>query len=344
VNIRDVARRAEVSSGTVSRVLNNHANIDEELRRRVMRAVADLGYVSRRARGHRPDRAGRVVEIGFLLSLPHRAQGDLLGSFWLPILQGAEREARKHGARITYRPVSNADLDTLGEGVAASRLDAVLLVGAAPAASVRDALRTGRAVCLVDNAIPGLPVDAVLSDNFWGARTAVEHLIERGHRDIAFIGGPLEPGPARVNRIHTLEWRALGYRTALGRAGIAAADDLFESGDLTPEGGHAACRRLLAGDRPFSAIFCGNDPSAMGALQALREEGVDVPRQVSVVGFDDDLADHATPPLTTIRVDTQAMGAVATRRLLDRATEPAAPAVTITLPVRLVERASVARR
>jgi LacI family transcriptional regulator len=345
VNIHDVAERAAVSSGTVSRVLNGHANIDGDLRGRVLRAVAELGYVPRAARGRPPAGRAAVREVGFFLSLPHMPAGrELLGSFWMPILHGAEREARRHGASITYRPVRNADLETLSADVAGSRLDAVLLVGATPAATVREVLRSGRPTCLIDNAVPGLPVDAVLSDNFWGAMTAIGHLLRHGHREIAFIGGPVEPGPARVGTIYTLEWRAAGYRTALARAGIPIVDDLVESCDLTPDAGHRACRRLLASGRPFTALFCGNDPCAIGALRALREAGLDVPGRVSVVGFDDDVADHAAPPLTTIRVDREGMGAVAMRRLIDRAHEPDTPPLTVTLPVELVERASVAGR
>jgi DNA-binding LacI/PurR family transcriptional regulator len=343
VNIHDVARRANVSSGTVSRVLNDHVNIDEDLRRRVLHAVSELGYVRRRAGGRPAPGASTVWTIGFTLIQEQRGR-DLLGSFWAPILEGAEREARRHGATIIYRPVSPDDVAGLGGDIERSGLDAILLVGPTPVASVRDILRTERPVCLVDNAIPGLPVDAVLADNLWGATTAVDHLVRHGHREIAFIGGPLEPGQARVNSVHTLESRAIGYRTALHRAGIAIVDERIESCELTPAGGHQACRRLLASGTPFTAIFCGNDPCAMGAMQALREVGLDVPGQISMVGFDDDLADHVVPPLTTIRVDREGMGAVAARRLLDRLADPLVPSLTLTLPVSLVERASVGRR
>jgi LacI family transcriptional regulator len=343
MNIHDVARRANVSSGTVSRVLNDHDNIDDDLRRRVLHAVAELGYVPRRTRGRPPSRPATALGIGFFLIQGRRAR-DLLGSFWAPILEGAEREARRHGATITYRPVLPDEVAGLSGHIERSGLDAILLVGVTPPASVRDVVRVGRPTCLVDNAVPGLPVDAVLSDNFWGATTAIDHLLRHGHRQIAFIGGPLEPGPVPVSSVYTLEWRAIGYRTALRRAGLAVTDELVESCDLTPAGGHEACGRLLASGRPFTAVFCGNDPCAMGALQALREAGLDVPGQVSVVGFDDDLADHVVPPLTTIRVDKERMGAVAARRLLDRVTDPHASPMTITLPVSLVERASVAGR
>jgi LacI family transcriptional regulator len=279
--------------------------------------VSELGYVPRRERGRPSPRPAAARTIGFFLIQERRAR-DLLGSFWAPILEGAEREARRRGARIAYRPVHPDEVADLDGHIERSGLDAALLVGVTPVASVRDVLRAGRPACLVDNAVPGFSVDAVLSDNFGGAAMAVDHLLQHGHRQIAFIGGPLEPGPVPVSSIYTLEWRAIGYRTALRRAGLAVVDELVESCDLTPAGGHQACRRLLASGRPLTSIFCGNDPC--------------------------DLADHMVPPLTTIHVDKQGMGSAAARRLLDRITDPDGPPLTITLPVSLVERASVRRR
>jgi LacI family transcriptional regulator len=339
--VRDIAQRAAVSSGTVSRVLNNHTNIDEGLRRRVLRAAADLGY-ARRGRGRPSAQRVDLGEIGFFMSLPHRkVGGDLLGPFWAHILHGAEDQARKYGARITYRPIRDPEPAAMRTEIERVAPDAVLLVGATPVELVREALRGAIPVCLVDNAVPGMPVDAVLSDNFWGARTAVELLLAYGHRAIAFIGGPRAPGAHWASTIYTLDWRGAGYLAALRRAGVPVDDDLGESCDLTPTGGYEACQRLLARGTPFSAVFCGNDPTAVGVFKALREAGVRVPDDVSVVGFDDDLADHTAPPLTTIQVGKEEMGAAAVRRLRDRVAEPATVPATVTLGVRLVERESV---
>jgi LacI family transcriptional regulator, galactose operon repressor len=341
--VRDIARRAAVSSGTVSRVLNNHANIDEDLRRRVLHAAADLGY-ARRGRGRPATRRVDLREIGFFMSLPHRkVGGDLLGPFWAHILHGAEQQARTYGARITYRPIRNPEPAAMRTEIGRLAPDAALLVGATPEALIREALRAEIPVCLVDNAVPGLDVDAVLSDNFWGARTAVDHLLALGHRRVAFIGGPRMPGVPWVSTIYTLDWRAAGYVDALQRAGIPVDDSLGDSCDLTPSGGYEACQRLLASGQRFSAVFCGNDPTAVGVLKALREAGLRVPEDVSVIGFDDDLADHTAPPLTTIRVDKEEMGAAAVRRLRDRVLEPETATATLTLGVRLVERDSVTR-
>ena len=200
---------------------------------------------------------------------------------------------------------------------------------------------------LVDNAIPGVAADAVLSDGFTGARTAVAHLVEHGHRDIAFIGGPFRVCPPplqhRANTVWSVEQRALGYCSALREAGIEPDPRLYEGDDLTTTGGYAACRRLLAARRRFTAIFCANDGSAIGAMRALHEARLAVPRDVSLVGFDDiEVAAHLIPPLTTVRVDKMAIGACGVQRLAARALSPGAVTSTTTLHVELIVRGTVA--
>jgi DNA-binding LacI/PurR family transcriptional regulator len=189
--------------------------------------------------------------------------------------------------------------------------------------------------------------DAVLGDCFGGARAAVGHLVGLGHRDVAFVGGPyVESRPPlghRTNTIWSVEQRALGYLTALREAGIEPDSHLYEGCNLTTAGGYAACQRLLAAGRPFTAIFCASDLCAIGVISALHEAGLSVPNDVSVVGFDDmEVARHLIPPLTTVRVDEEAIGAWALRRLLARALAPAAISSTTCLHVELVERGTTA--
>jgi LacI family transcriptional regulator len=200
---------------------------------------------------------------------------------------------------------------------------------------------------LVENSAPGERVDAVLSDNFSGAHAAVAHLVEHGHREVAFIGGPFHvsapPGLYRTNTVWSIEQRALGYRAALGEAGIQPDNRLYEGENLSTAGGYRACQRLLATRRPFTAIFCCNDETAVGAMRALHEAGLRVPSDVSVVGFDDiEVAQHLTPPLTTVRVDKEAIGGLAVQRLLARALSPRAVASTLALHVELIRRETVA--
>src|SRR5260370_22802351 len=153
------------------------------------------------------------------------------------------------------------------------KLGGILLVGSAESDTVRLLQSTKLPLVLIDSYIPGLSVDAVLADNFEGARAAVDYLISEGHRQIAFIGGPTLDGPRPINKFYTIERRAAGYRTALLDAGLPVNYALYESGNLATDGGYEACKRLLErrSDAFFSAIFCANDETAIGAMKAIRE-------------------------------------------------------------------------
>lgn len=336
VSVRDIARHAGVSSGTVSRVLNGHRGVNEDMRERVLHAADSLGY-------ERPTSPRRALgEAGFLLVVREVEEDrPQVASFWAEVLYGAELEARSVGARLVFRALHMLDRDprSVVEQVRDLNLSAAVLVGPAPAESVAALRRPNLSLVLVDNALPDHSGPAVLSDNFAGARAAVDHLVSLGHRQIAFIGGPTLPGRPGTNAIHSIWWRALGYRTALEDHGIAVRPEHMENCDLTVSGGAEAAKRLLDGP-PFTAIVAANDPTAVGVLQTLNETSVTVPGDVSVVGFDDDLSYHVTPRLTTVHVDTQGMGAAAVRLLVDAFNNPPPSPMVCTLPVQLVVRAS----
>ena len=354
----DVARAAAVSRVTVSRVLNDHRNVTDEVRQRVLQAAADLGYISQKSTtsqisadgGPTPKRPVRVLRnIGFFFASVHGQEPFTGNPFWSPVLHGVEQEATAAGIAVTYRSINQwvDQPDALPEAVRTARVDGILLVGPATEATARALLGAERPLVLVDNCVPTERIDAVLSDNFGGARSAVAHLVEVGHRQVAFIGGPFResapPAIHRSNTIWSIEQRALGYLIALREAGIQPDDRLYEGGNLSTADGYRACQRLLAAGRPFTAIFCANDESAVGAMRALHEAGLRVPGDVSVVGFDDiEVAQHLIPPLTTVRVDKEAIGAWAVQRLLARALAPGAVAATVALHVELIRRETVA--
>lgn len=355
VTTQDVAQAAAVSRVTVSRVLNNHGNVTERVRQRVLQAAADVGYLSRPPRppilsagASTAGRSPAVRDIGFFFVsiLGEEPLGD--NPFWTPVLHGVEQEASAAGIHVTYRSVT-AYADRPGallELVRSASLDGILLVGPASEPIVRALHRADVPLVLVDNVVHGVPADAVLGDCFGGGRAAVRHLVGLGHRDVAFVGGPYvesEPPGHRTNAIWSVEQRALGYLSALNEAGIAPDHCLYEGCNLTTDGGYAACRRLLAAGRRFTAIFCANDLCAIGVIGALHEAGLSVPSDVSVIGFDDIVvARHLIPPLTTVHVDKEAIGAWAIQRLLARALAPTAISSTTCLHVELVERGTAA--
>lgn len=346
VTTQDVAHAAAVSRVTVSRVLNNHGNVTERVRQRVLQAAADVGYLTRPPR---PAPVAALRDIGFFFAsiLGEEPLSD--NPFWTPVLHGVEQEASASGIHVTYRSITPyADrAAALLDLVRSASLDGILLVGPAPEPVVRVLHGAEVPLVLVDNAVPGVTVDAVLGDCLGGGRAAARHLVGMGHRDVAFVGGPfVESAPPlrhRTNAIWSVEQRALGYSSVLAEAGIAPDCRLYEGCNLTTAGGYAACRRLLAAGRRFTAVFCANDACAIGVIRALHEAGLSVPRDVSVVGFDDiEVAQHLIPPLTTVRVDKEAIGAWAIQRLLARAAAPAAISSTTCLHVDLIERGTTA--
>ncbi len=342
VTLKDIAKEAQVSIGTVSRVFNNHVNVTEEVRQRVLKAATQLGYFAVASQEQRSDTSRMVKEIGFLFCSFLSADGFMTNPFWSHILHGVESEASKFNIKVTYRSISNLQNmpDFLLTTIYEMKLGGILLVGPAELETVRLVQNTGIPLVLVDNSVPR--VNSVLGSNFEGARAAVTYLISMGHRRIAFIGGPVLAGERPINAVYTIERRAEGYRMAMMDAGLEVSYELYESANLSAEGGYEACKRLLASGHPFSAIFSANDEMAVGAMKALREADLRVPEDISLAGFDDiNMARHIVPALTTVRVDKEVLGSVALKRLLSLMSSPDPVTVSSIVEVDLVLRESV---
>ena len=284
-NIRDVAREAGVSYQTVSRVLNDSPAIRPATREQVLRVIDELGY--------RPNPAARALVtsrsgiIGVLSS-----QSALYGP--TTSIQAIEVAARVAGYRLSVTSISTSDSESIRAG-----LDFLLgqsieaLVVLAPQVGVFEALSAmSIGVPFVTLEAPGLdPGRSISVDQTRGARLAVRHLVELGHTEIVHLAGPSDWLEAQA--------RLEGYRSELAEAGLRPLAPVV--GDWTAEFGYRAGRELLAA-RDFTAVFCGNDQMALGFLHACRDAGVDVPRELSVVGFDDTPESaHFAPALTTVR-------------------------------------------
>jgi LacI family transcriptional regulator len=347
VTVKDIAQQAAVSIGTVSRVLNQRAGVNGELRNRVLRAASELGYLGISGQNARLRAAPGLKEIGFLLAEhPAIAASDFIDPFWAQILHGVQTEARQHDIKVTYMGIGEIGApQAVVAQLANSRLKALLVVGPAERDLVAALTDAGYLVVLVDNFTSSPAIDAVLSDGYAGAYEATSHLIAHGHREIACIGGPTISGGPGSNAIYSIALRASGYRSALIDAGLPIRDALYASCDLTPGGAYVACCELLDRGSAFTALFCANDKTAMGAIRALRERGRAIPHDCSVIGFDDvDFVQHLTPALTTVRVDREAMGRAAVRLLMARANDPADIGTTQVIRAKLVVRHSVAAR
>ncbi|MFY7563808.1 LacI family DNA-binding transcriptional regulator [Streptomyces sp. WI04-05B] len=313
--IRDVAARAGVSVATVSRTLAGNYPVSDATRDRVIAAVKALHYV---VNVHAKALSGSVAgPIALVLQ-------DITGPSLAHVAAGAEQEAAARGRLSLVCATHNdpAREDDLVQLMREQHAAAVVLVGGAVLdddyharmAEYARALDTAgsRLVLCGRPPLPGnLPVTVVEYDNRGGAFQAVDHLLGAGHQRVLFLaGGPLISSGAE---------RRTGYRQALRAHDVAYADELDVPGSYTRVSGYQRTRAALEEGLDFTAVFAGTDMVAVGALAALREAGLSVPGDVSLVGFDDvPFAADLTPALTTVRVPYEDLGRTAVRLALER--------------------------
>jgi DNA-binding LacI/PurR family transcriptional regulator len=326
--IRDVAERAGVSHQTVSRVINGHELVSSATRERVQRAIHELSYVpSPIARGLT---SNRTHSIGLVST-------DISDHFFAQVAAGAEIEARRRGYYLVIASVEeHAEADETAylrlmverrvEGLIVARPRLPITAGQVP-------LQRVPLVAIAAREAPGVTVVDV--DNRGGGREAVDFLLRQGHRRIATITGPME-WPSSHARLE-------GYRDSLYAAGVTVSPSLVEQApgwDLAD--GRAAMARLLDRAPGFTALFAYSDLIAIGAISELRSRGLRVPRDISVVGYDDiPVAAYTDPPLTTVSQPMREVGEAAASLVLDAIGEGTTGLGRL-LPVRLVVRASVA--
>ncbi len=344
ITLRDIANQSGVSVGTVSRVLNQHPDVNADLRHRVLEVATALNYTGPAGQGLGHVSGRPLKQIAFLLALTTAVESPTsVGPFWADILHGVESSARAAGCQVSFRVVApDEEGGALARSLQEMRLGGVLLVGAATASVVAALRALPLPIVLVDHRLPGLALDAVLSDDFGGMSLAVNFLLARGHRHIAFLGGEAPHEAAPIEYFYTVDQRLAAYRHTMLSAGLTIDPALHVPCAPNAAGGEAACRTLLERHLPLSAICCANDKTAIGALKALHGAGKRVPDDISLIGFDDgELAAHTIPALTTVHVDAVGLGATALRVLFARANEADSIPVTTTLGVSLTERASV---
>lgn len=301
VTIKDVAREANVSVATVSRALNGHDNVAEEVRQRVIGVADRLRYSPHHAARSLSSR--RTQTIGVVLP-------DLHGEFFSELMRGIDLVARERGLHLLVSSY-HGDPEEQGAALRAmrGRVDGLLVMS--PFVGERGFLESSLtptlpAVLINSGDADGHPVIRV--DSYGGARAMVRHLAESGHRRIAFIAGPDRNFDARE--------RLRGYRDALAET-LPGTEPWVLPGDFDEASGHRAGRELLAtGARP-DAVFAANDMMALGCLFAFSQAGVHVPDDIALAGFDDiPLARYVHPSLTTMRVDIAELGGAALRALL----------------------------
>jgi LacI family transcriptional regulator len=303
--IRQVALRAGVSVTTVSHALNGTRFVSDAARAKVEEAAHALGYV--------PSEVARWLKHSTTRTLGMLVPNNS-NPYFAEIIRGVERYC--YGAGYSLLLCNSDDdaqrqadrLRVLGE----RRVDGLVLVASGEDAQIVACCKDLHLpLVLVDREIDSIAADLVEVDHAAGGELATAHLLSLGHDRVACIGGPAKLRPSQQ--------REAGWRLALAKAGIKPRADELVRGDFGPQGGAAALTRLLRSARPPSAVFVCNDLMAIGALHAAHAAGVNVPGDLSVVGFDDiELAAYTTPGLTTVAQPKEAIGTAAAKLVLER--------------------------
>ncbi|SFP51282.1 LacI family DNA-binding transcriptional regulator [Sphingomonas rubra] len=297
--IRDVAREAAVSVASVSRVLSGGANVRPALRHRVVEAIARLGYVPH-AGARMLSRAARTDTIGVILP-------DMHGEFFSELLRGMDVEASGRGLQLLLSTM-HADANRGGVALRSmrGRVDGVVVMAPQIDPDILFShLPPGVSAVLVNCAPHHEPRAELRVDNEAGAGEMTRHLLALGRRRIVHVAGPAGNVDA--------DGRVRGYEAAMAAAGLPTR---VLPGNFREEAGAAAVATLLHDIDQVDAIFAANDQMAIGALIALRDAGVDVPRQIAIGGFDDvPLARLVSPGITTMSADAYALGRRAVERV-----------------------------
>jgi DNA-binding LacI/PurR family transcriptional regulator len=321
VTIRDIAKATGLSLGTISRALKNQSGLTEATRARVFAVARELGYDLSKLK------VGRVRRIAFLL---HRQHNTLSSSpFFSPVLHGAEAACRREGIALSFVAIGPAE--PVMEQIRLHQPDAILCAGFFEPEVLHAIRAAGKPLVLIDMHLQAYT--SINPDNRLGGYLATRHLIQAGRKRIAMLSGP--------NAHYSIQERVHGFRKALYDAKILANPELeiaiphHANEELSVK---QAMLKLLAMTQPPDAVFCYNDTTALTAMQACLEAGLKIPHDIAIVGFDNiSAAAKSNPPLTSIHVDKEALGAEGVAMLLRKAHDEA---IDKTLAVQLIVRES----
>lgn len=321
VTLRDIAHATGLSLGTVSRALKNQAGMAEPTRNKVRDAALELGYDFGMLK------KGRIRRVAFLLHSQHNTLAS--NPFYAPVLHGAEEACRHQGIALSFIAVGPAE-PVLAQ-IRLHQPDAIVCAGYFEPEVLAALQQAGKPMVLVDMQRRGFT--SVNPDNLHGGYLAAQHLLCSGRKRIAVLSGSLAH--------YSIQQRNRGFRQALFDAKVLADPDLevivpvMDDGD---DGVANALRGLLSLPKRPDAVFCYNDSTALSAIKYCMNEGMKIPHDIAIVGFDDIAAAAAAfPPLSTVRVDKRALGRAGIELLLHRSDEGPSH---ITVPVEMIVRGS----
>ena len=319
--LRDVAKESGVSYQTVSRVINNRANVSAATREKVLKAIEKLDYRPNRAAQLMQTERSHTIEVIMPYYGFNRVQSDMA------------RVAHQSGYHFSISAIDNDEFADALASASDRFIDGLILTPLSPLIDNYEQLKelTQGIPFVQVGARLGTNLPSVIYDHAQGARLAAQHLIDLGHREIAEISGPFLNYDAHD--------RHEGWLATLAENDIDPS--LSIEGDFTIEGGYRAMRQLLDLNRRFSAVFVANDTMALGSQTALREQGLRIPEDISIVGFDDlPESAHFVPSLTTVRQDFALLGRLAIEYVVSLIENPDTPTYQRVLPPQLMIRNS----
>lgn len=308
LTIYDIAKKAGVSAATVSKVLNGYTDVSAKTVEKVQKICEEMGY--------RPNSVARGLATKKSMTIGIFFTDHLNSGFRHPFLQDLLASFKEVVGQAGYDLVFFSDdspeyqLSSFYERARHRNVDGVFLLGVPRTdPNLHSLARSTLPSMAIDLDFIGPRAGFITSDNIGGAMKAVDHLVEMGHRDIAFISDVFSTKPGQD--------RLIGFRKAMQQHNIPIQSEWILDGDFTEMGGYHSCCKLLEKDQLPTAIFCAGDMMALGAIRALDEKGIRVPDDISIIGFDDlALLRFVRPGLTTIRQNKELLGKSAARELL----------------------------
>lgn len=322
--IKDVAKLAGVAVSTASYALNDSSKISPDTKRKVLDAAVQLNY---QKNGLARDlKLNKTQTIGLILS-------DLSGPFYSELIQGVQEVTLSNEYDLIACSSLGGHNSTAVKFLKEKRVDGVIVLAAnIDDLIILESVREDFPIVVLDRELTAHSIINVSVDNVHGGYLATKHLLDAGHQDILFIGGPSN---SRDNQL-----RYQGFLNALTDREVNYTPKWNLEGKFTREGGYYAAKMIMMQGKLPSAIFCANDEMAIGAVRAFQESGLQVPFDISVVGFDDiEIAQYMNPPLTTVKQPKYEMGSLAAH-LIFQALKGDIPTREYVLPTELVVRNS----
>jgi LacI family transcriptional regulator len=328
--IKDVAKKAGVGVGTVSRVFNRSPLVSQKTQDKVLAAAHELGYY--------PDASARRLVRGTTRTIAfierHAASHPFVDAFSAEVLRGIHGVISQAGYHVLIEPSIPGDVGDrrIIQLIREKHADGIIISGPRFDDPIFNILSEEYIPVVLQGQLPDRGLPCVDADNLEGSLTATQHLINLGHQQIGMISN----GPYAYTAAQT---RRQGYQQAMQAAGLTWQAEWIQTGAFTPESGYIAMQKLLAEE--ITAVFVASDTVALGAYQAIKEAGKQIPEDLAVIGFDDiPWAAYFSPPLTTVRLPARDIGRQAAHLLITLLEKHPAQTSDVLLPTRLILRSS----